>query len=212
VPSVDFAGLIAVYGVWVVGVVVGLESMGLPLPGETTLVTAALYSGTTGRLSVFTVVAAAAVGAIAGDNAGYWLGRRYGCPWLARHESRWWLTPRRVKLGQYLFHRHGGKVVFFGRFIAVLRALAGVLAGINRMDWRRFLLFNACGGVVWASLYGFGAGLFGRKMTVVVGPAGLVLGLAAAAALAVGLSVARRYEDRWGEEAERVLPDRLLRP
>jgi membrane protein DedA with SNARE-associated domain len=139
---------IATYGAWIVGGAVAIESMGIPVPGETMLVTAAVYAGTTGKLNVAHVVLAAIIGAIAGDNAGFWIGRTVGFRWVVRHRSRLRLTTRRLKLGQYLFMRHGGKVVFFGRFVAVLRALAAVLAGINCMTWGRFLLFNALGGIV----------------------------------------------------------------
>src|SRR5689334_19326894 len=123
--------------------------MGLPVPGETTLVTAAIYAATTGRLNIWLVIAAAATGAIVGDSVGFWIGRAFGHRLLLKYGSLLRLTPRRIKLGQYLFQRHGGKVVFFGRFLALLRALAALMAGINYMDWRRFLLFNVTGGIAW---------------------------------------------------------------
>jgi len=201
--------LVSTYGIWLVAVVIGLESMGIPLPGETTLVAAALYAGATGRVNIFLVVIAAAAGAIAGDNIGYWIGRRFGYPWILDHQSRLHLTPRRLKLGQYLFLRHGGKVVFFGRFVAVLRALAALLAGINRMDWKRFLVFNATGGILWASVYGFGAFLFGRRLTNTLSSVGFLLAGAAIVLVVVGLIVARRHERRWADKAERALPGPL---
>src|SRR5262245_15695615 len=106
---------ISSYGAWLVGGAVAIESMGIPVPGETMLVTAAVYAGASGRLSITHVLLASIVGAIAGDNAGFWIGRTVGFRWIMRHQSRLRLTPRRLKLGQYLFLRHGGKVVFFGR-------------------------------------------------------------------------------------------------
>jgi len=93
------------------------------------------------------VIAAAASGAILGDNLGFWIGREGGYRLLRRYGRYIRLEERRLKLGQYLFMRHGGKVVFFGRFVAVLRAWAAFLAGTNRMRWPRFLLFNAAGGI-----------------------------------------------------------------
>ena len=201
--------LVSTYGLSVVAVVIGLESAGLPLPGETTLVAAALYAGTTGRLNVALVVVAAAAGAIVGDNIGYWIGRRFGYPLIFRHQSTLHLTQRRLKLGQYLFHRHGGKVVFFGRFVAILRALAGLLAGVNCMEWRRFLLFNATGGIFWATLYGYGAYLFGRKLTNTLTSVGFLLGGIAALLVIVGLIVVRKHEKRWADAAERALPGPL---
>jgi membrane protein DedA with SNARE-associated domain len=203
---------IATYGAWIVGGAVAVESMGIPVPGETMLVTAAVYAGTTGKLNITHVVVAAIVGAIAGDNAGFWIGRTVGFRWVVRHQSALRLTTRRLKLGQYLFRRHGGKVVFFGRFVAVLRALAAVLAGLNCMDSRRFLLFNASGAIVWAGAYGFGAYAFGETLTGVLNRIGLVLGVAAAAAVVGGLVIARRFERRLEDVAERALPGPLQGP
>jgi len=203
---------IGTYGAWLVGSAVAVESMGIPLPGETMLVTAALYAGASGKLSITHVVLAAIVGAIAGDNAGFWIGRTVGFRWVMRHRSRLRLTTRRLKLGQYLFLRHGGKVVFFGRFVAVLRAFAALLAGLNCMSRGRFLLFNALGAIVWAGVYGIGAYAFGETLATAPGAAGVVLGLAAAAAVVAALVVARRYERRLEDQAERELPGPLQGP
>ena len=198
--------LVAAYGAWLVGAIVGLESMGIPLPGETTLVTAALYAGATGRLSIAAVVFAAAAGAIVGDNIGFWIGRTLGYRWVVRHQSALRLTPKRLRLGQYLFDRHGGKVVFLGRFVAVLRAFAALLAGLNRMRWRRFLVFNMMGAIVWASAYGGGAYAFGDKLTNVLGETGILLSAVAAALVVIGFLLARKYERRVSDEAERHVP------
>jgi membrane protein DedA with SNARE-associated domain len=197
------------YGAWLVGSVVAVESMGIPVPGETMLVTAAVYAGATGMLNITHVVLAAIVGAIAGDNAGFWIGRTVGFRWVMRHRSTLRLTTRRLKLGQYLFLRHGGKVVFFGRFVAVLRALAALLAGLNCMAWDRFLFFHALGAVVWVGAYGLGAYAFGETLANALSSVGAVLGIAAAAAAIAALVVARRYERRWEEVAERALPGPL---
>jgi len=128
--------LIATYGFLVIGVIIALESMGLPLPGESVLVFAALYAAHHGH-SITAVVASAAVGAMLGDNVGYWIGREFGYRLVRRYGSRIGLSPNKIKLGQYLFLRYGSTVVFFGRFVAVLRVLTAALAGVNRMDWRR---------------------------------------------------------------------------
>jgi membrane protein DedA with SNARE-associated domain len=192
--------LVATYGAWLVGAVIGLESMGIPLPGETTLVTAALYAGTTGRLSIAAVVLAAAAGAIVGDNIGFWIGRSLGYPWVIRHQSTLRLSPKRLRVGQYLFERHGGKVVFFGRFVALLRAFAALLAGLNRMQWQRFFVFNMTGGIVWAALYGGCAYAFGNRVTNVLGETGIWLSVAAAVLVVIGLVLARRFEQRLGDE------------
>jgi membrane protein YqaA with SNARE-associated domain len=130
-----------------VALIVGLESMGLPLPGETVLVLATIYAATDPSVNVWLVITAAAVGSIIGDNVGYWLGKKYGYALLRRYGRHIGMSDARIKIGQYLFLRHGGKVVFFGRFVALLRILAAVLAGVNRMPWRGFLLANAGGAV-----------------------------------------------------------------
>ena len=206
------ADTIGTYGAWIVGGTVAVESMGIPVPGETILVTAAVYAGTTGELSVAHVILAAMIGAIAGDNVGFWIGRTVGFRWVVRHRSRLRLTTRRLKLGQYLFLRHGGKVVFFGRFVAVLRVLAALLAGLNCMNWWRFLLFNALGGIVWAGAYGLGAYAFGETLTSALSRIGLIVGVAAAVAVVAALVIARRFERRLEDAAERALPGPLRGP
>jgi membrane protein DedA with SNARE-associated domain len=201
--------LIAAHGYWVVATVVGLESMGIPLPGETTLVSAAIYAGTTHELNVWALVVAAAIGAIAGDNLGFWIGREYGYGLLLRYRQLLHLDDRRIKLGQYLFDRHGGKVVFFGRFIAFLRVVAALLAGINCMDWRRFLVFNAVGGVAWATLFTWAGYAFGEEVERVkssLAVAGIAL---AVVAFLGGAWFVRRHEAALAEQAERAHPARL---
>lgn len=204
--TVDLPHLIHTYGYWAVFGVVGLESLGVPVPGETMLIAAATFAGATHRLDIGFVIVAAAAGAIAGDTAGFWIGRGVGWPLLHRYGGRVGLTEPRLKLGQYLFLRHGGKVVFFARFIAALRAFAALLAGANRMPWRRFLIFNALGGIVWASLIGIGADLFGHQLHKFAGPIGGVL-LAGAVVVAIaGFIFVRRHEQALIAEAERALP------
>jgi len=207
--SPDAVSLISSYGYWAVAGIVALESMGLPVPGETTLIAAAAYAGTTHRLSIAPVVIAAAAGAIVGDNLGFWIGRGFGYRLLLRYGHYLRLTARRVKLGQYLFLRHGGKVVFLGRFVAVLRALAAFLAGANRMSWSPFLLWNAAGGVAWATLYGLAAYLFGRQVHHLLGRLGLLMLAVALVLGTVGLVFLRRHESKLEDEAERALPGPL---
>jgi membrane protein DedA with SNARE-associated domain len=201
--------LLSKYGYFAVGVIVALESMGIPLPGETTLIIAAIYAGSTHQLNIWLVIAAAAAGAIIGDNIGYWLGREFGYRLLLRCGRYVGLTERRIKLGQYLFMRYGGRVVFFGRFVAVLRALAAFLAGANHMEWGRFLLANAAGGIIWTTSYGLGAYYLGKKIEDFSGPVGIALGVVAAAALIAWIIFIRRHETELEEEAERALPGPL---
>jgi len=205
--SQHLAALISEHGYWIVAAAVGLESMGIPVPGETTLVTAAIFAGTTHRLSISFVILAAAIGAIVGDNLGYLIGRVFGYPFLLRYGRLAGVTTTRIKIGQYVFARHGGQVVFFGRFVAALRALAALLAGINRMDWRRFLFFNASGGVIWAAAYGLAAYIFGERLERVRGPVAVVGLVLAVVAGAGGYWWVRRHEAALQAEAERMFPD-----
>jgi membrane protein DedA with SNARE-associated domain len=200
--------LIATYGLLAIAVIIALESMGLPLPGESVLALAALYAAHHNQ-SIAAVVASAATGAIVGDNIGYWIGREFGYRLLRSYGSRIGLSFRKIKLGQYLFLRHGVKVVFFGRFVAVLRVLAAVLAGVNRMDWRRFLLANAAGAILWASVVGFGAYFFGKAVTHVTGPVGVALAVVALAAIVGAVLFVRAHEAELEAEAERALPGPL---
>jgi membrane protein DedA with SNARE-associated domain len=207
--SVDFAHLIGTYGYFAVAGIVALESLGVPLPGETTLIAAATFAGATHRLDIGFIVLAAAAGAIGGDTAGFWLGRGLGWPLLHRYGPRIGLTEPRLKLGQYLFLRHGGKVVFFGRFVAMLRAATALLAGANKMHWPRFLMFNALGGIVWAAIMGFGAYLFGYQIRAVAAPIGIALLVGTVAIGVAGFIFARRHEQTLIAEAERALPGPL---
>ena len=204
--------LIAAYGYWAVFGLVALESSGVPLPGETALISAAIYAGTTHRIDVALVILAAAGGAILGDNLGFWVGRGFGFRLLLRYGRHVGLSEGRLKIGQYLFRRHGGAIVFIGRFIAVLRAFAALLAGANRMAWSRFLLFNACGGIAWATLYGLGGYLFGDVLHRFAGPVGIAALALATAGIIAGWVVLRRREEALKAAAERALPGPLAPP
>jgi membrane protein DedA with SNARE-associated domain len=211
-PAVDFISpvtvehLIRSWGPWAVGGLVMLESVGLPLPGEAALVTAALYAGSTHRIDIVPLVLITAAGAILGDNIGYLIGRSVGLPLVARYGRYVGLSESRLKVGQYLFLRHGGKIVFFGRFGAILRTLAALLAGINRMPWRYFLLMNALGGVCWATLMGAGPYFFGEEVRRLAGWVSLLLLLAAVALMIAGFLFFRRHERELRRRAEAALP------
>lgn len=118
---------IAQHGYWAVFVIVLLESAGVPLPGETALILAAGYAGATGQMNLLWIIIAAAAGAILGDNLGFWIGRRWGAKFLLRYGKYIHLPESRLRLGQFLFKKHGAKIVFFGRFVAFLRVLAALL-------------------------------------------------------------------------------------
>jgi len=199
-------GLLATYGYLAVFVFVGVEGIGIPIPGETMLVTAAIYAGTTNRLSIVGVIAASAAGAIAGNNIGYVIGRTGGYRLLKRYGRYIRLEENRLRLGQYLFHKHGPKVVFFGRFIAVLRIFAAFLAGVNHMHWRRFLIFNAAGGIIWSTLYGLAAYLLGQQLLRLSGRVDATLAIAGVIVIIAVIVFLRRNEARLQREADAAMP------
>ncbi|TMB77069.1 MAG: DedA family protein [Chloroflexi bacterium] len=173
------------------------------------LLVAAIYAGTTHRLSILLVIVAAASGAILGDNLGFIIGRAGGYRLLRRYGHYIRLDERKLKLGQYLFMKHGGKVVFFGRFVAVLRAWAAFLAGTNRMRWPGFLLFNALGGIVWATLFGLGGYYLGDSIHRLTGPVAIACTVLATLIIIAFLIFVHRNEQRLEAEAERALPGPL---
>lgn len=187
--------LLVTYGLVVLFLAVGIESAGVPIPGETALITAAVFAATgQHRFSIVWVIVVAAAGAIVGDNVGYTLGRIGGRRLVER------IGPLRKALprGEKFFKRHGGKTVFFGRFIAFLRITAAWLAGITKMHWAVFFAWNAAGGIAWAAGVGLVAYYAGKAAADAINRYGLYFGGAAVAIglVSVGLLwlVRRRFE------------------
>ncbi len=197
--------LIQTYGLWALFVAVLLECMGIPVPGETALVATALYAGSTHQFGLALVVIVAATAAILGDNIGYLVGRSIGVRLIMRYGRYVRLNEPRLKVGQYLFIRHGGKIVFFGRFIAILRTYSAILAGVNLMKWRHFLFMNALGGICWASIFGIGAYILGNTFTRVAGPVALLLFIAAIGCVAAGMIFFRYHEKQLERRADKAL-------
>ena len=173
------------FGYLLLAALVGGESAGIPLPGETALIAAAVLASQ-GKLSIWLVIATSAAGAIVGDNFGYLLGRK-GARRLLERPGR--LEERRrdlLRRGEKFFARHGGKTVFLGRWLPFLRITAAWLAGANRMHWPRFLAWNAAGGIAWAVSIGLLAYLVGEAAVAVIHTAGYVaLGVFAVVLIAV---------------------------
>lgn len=204
----QIASILATYGYWAIFAVVMLESSGLPLPGETMLVGAAIYARLSGALSIEAIVLAATGGAIVGDNIGYWIGREFGYRFLERHGWRVGIGANKLRLGQYLFYKWGGAIVFFGRFVALLRILAALLAGANHLPAGRFFLFNAAGGGVWAMVFGYGAYFLTAGFAKLHGS---LAALGVIAAVAGGFTLWRYYkinEARLMREADDMLTQR----
>src|SRR5580692_5415868 len=167
--------LIHDYGLITVAVIIGLECVGIPLPGETVLLGAAIYAGTKHDISIVSVILTGAGAAIVGRMIGYVIGREFGYWLLLRYGNYVGMTQARIKLGQYLFLRHGGKIVFLAQFVPVLRTFAGIFAGANVMPWRTFLFTNMAGAVAWAMIYGYAAYALGREFERLEGPIVIVL-------------------------------------
>ena len=200
-------GMIQIYGPWVIFAIVAFESAGVPLPGETILVAAALLAASTGQINIVVVVVAAAAGAIVGDGMGYMFGRRFGLLFLRRYGRYVRLDEDRLLIGRYLFLQYGNAIVFFGRFIAVLRMFAALLAGANSMPAGRFFFFNITGGVCWACLFGFGAYAVGAEIYKISGTLSVIsLGLFIAAGYALSIFI-RRNEATILRRAEVALSD-----
>lgn len=192
--------LIAQHGYWVVFLIIMLESAGVPLPGETVLVLASGYAGATHELDLTLVIACAAAGAIIGDNIGFWVGRTWGANFLLRYGKFVRLSENRLKLGQYLFVKHGAKIVFFGRFVAFLRVFAALLAGVNKYHWPQFLFFNAAGGIIWALVFGIGAYRFGDLLHRVSGPLGIIALFGGVCGVIAFMYIVRREEKKMEEK------------
>ena len=167
------------YGLAFLFLIVTLESAGVWVPGETALVAAGVLASR-GHFSIWAVIAVAALGAILGDNVGYWIGRIYGRKLFLRFHRLEAVLPR----AERFFRRHGGKAVFFARFIAGLRVTGAWMAGISHMPWWRFLGWNAAGGIVWATAVGLVAYYFGRAAADLISEYGLIGG-----GVVVGLAV-----------------------
>ena len=208
--SAWFDHTLATYGAPFVGVVIAFEAMGLPLPGESLLIAGAIYCATTHRLSIGWMLAAAITGAIAGDNIGFLIGRSLGFKLLARYGRRAGLSNDRLLLGRYLFTRYGGAVVFVGRFVAILRTVAALLAGANRMTWPRFLLWNALGAICWAGGYGSAAYFLGTEIRKVEGPIALSLAVVLACAAVTAFFYVKRQEEHLLQAARNANPDKVV--
>jgi membrane protein DedA with SNARE-associated domain len=206
---VSISHLIETYGYLAVFVIVAAESLGIPLPGETALVTAAIYAGHTHRLNPWLIFVVASVAAIIGDNIGFWIGDKGGYPLARRYGSKVRLDERKLKIARYLFDRHGPKVVFFGRFVSVLRTYAAFLAGTSKMRWRRFLPANAAGGILWAGVYTLAAYLAGNALQRASGTIDLILGGAAILAIVAAIVLIRRQTSKLAAQAEAAYPGPL---
>ena len=208
----NLSHLIATYGYWVLFLLVAAESLGVPLPGETALIIAGTYAGHTHRMNPWVIWAVASAAAIIGDNIGYWLGDQGGYRLAVRYGPKVHLDERKLKTARYLFDRHGVPVVFFGRFVSVLRTYAAFLAGVSKMRWRVFLPANAAGGIVWAGIYTLASYLAGDALQRADKTISYILGGLAIIAFVAVVLVVRRQFNRLAERAEAAYPGPLEEP
>jgi membrane protein DedA with SNARE-associated domain len=186
--------LLISYGLVLLFAVIAAESAGVPLPGETALIAASILAAQ-GHYSIISVIVVAASAAIVGDNAGYWIGRTGGRALLERWGPVRRYAERAIPPGERFFKKHGGKTVFIGRFVAVLRVTAAWLAGITQMSWWRFFLWNASGGIVWATGVSLLAYYFGKAAADAVQTYGiyaLVAIVVAAAIVFLGMRLLKK--------------------
>jgi membrane protein DedA with SNARE-associated domain len=192
--------LAAIFGIssklgYLLPAVIGLESMGIPSPGETALVLAAVLASQ-GKLQIWLVIVIAIASAILGDNIAYWIGRKVGRevleapgPW---HKRR----VRLLALGERFFTRHGPKAVFLGRWVALLRVVVAWMAGINEMPATHFLLWNALGGITWATTVGLVGYFAGNAAAKAINQFGVYAAIALGVVLVGGLLWLRARERR----------------
>jgi membrane protein DedA with SNARE-associated domain len=163
----DFArhitALLQLYTYPVLLALVLLESLGIPLPGEIALVTAAAFASH-GRISIYVVIALAAIGASVGGVLGYFIGLKGGLPLIVRYGSYIGIRKAHVEKAHAFFERNGSKTILFGRFIAVLRTWAAIIAGAACMSFTEFVAYNTMGSVAWAIVFGFLGYYFGRDL------------------------------------------------
>jgi membrane-associated protein len=181
-------GYAAVFGL------IAIETMGIPVPGETALIAAALLAHR-GDMDIVTLIAVAAAAAIVGDNIGFAIGRRFGRRLFLARGPMYDQRHRVLELGEPFFAKHGPKAVFLGRWVAGLRIASAWLAGMNKMPWPRFLFWNALGGICWATSIGLGVYIAGHAFEQVLGVGGIVAAGVVSGAL-VGVFVWKRMRGR----------------
>ena len=187
------------HGYWTLALTLLVENAGIPLPGETMLLFASFLASQEHRLSLGLIILVATAACTLGDNLGYWIGFYGGRPLLHRYQRFFRVSDEKIARGEKLFERFGPATVFFARFIFGMRMIAGPMAGVLRMHWRRFVLFNFLGATLWVtviSCVGYFFGQHWQRLLRIVGRANLLI---FAIALLVGSYLWRRYRSRASE-------------
>jgi membrane protein DedA with SNARE-associated domain len=192
--------LFALFGIssklgYLLPAVIGLESMGVPSPGETALVLSAILASQ-GKLQIWLVLVIASASAIIGDNIGYWIARKVGREVLEAPGPFYERRKRMLAAGDRFFSKHGAKAVFFGRWVAIARVTVAWLAGINEMPFRTFFMWNALGGITWACSFGLAAYFAGDAATKVIHQVGIYGAIALGVLIVSGLVYLKVRERR----------------
>ncbi|SDT71892.1 DedA family protein [Actinoplanes derwentensis] len=174
-PSADLPGflhsvapILDRWGYLAIGGVIVVESFGVPAPGQTIMVAGSIYAGY-GRMNIFLVALISFATAVIGDNIGYWIGLRGGRRIVHRWGKYIFVTPARLAKAEEFFARRGNRIIVVARFIDGLRQLNGVIAGITRMPWRTFLLYNAIGAALWVGFWCTLAYFLGSNLVMIMG-------------------------------------------
>ena len=202
VPLESIQGFVESHSQWallIMFALLALESFGLPVPGETALIACSVLASQ-GSLQIGWVLVVGIAAAIIGDNLGYWAAREGGRPLLQRNRITRAYAEKYLPKGERFFKRHGGKAVFFGRFVAVLRVTAAWTAGLARMGWWRFFAWNAASGIIWATGVALIAYYLGDAAAQAMGRYGLYAAGGTIVLAALGFLVARAIERRVVEE------------
>jgi membrane protein DedA with SNARE-associated domain len=194
------------YGYWTIAIALLLENAGIPVPGETILLFASFLAYSERELHLPIIIVVAIAACTLGDNLGYAIGRRGGRPLLVRYQHIFRIRDKTIARGERLFARYGAVTVFFARFIFGMRIIAGPLAGVLHMEWKRFVLFNFLGAVVWVTVISLVGYIFGSQWEVLLRIVGRVkFGFAivlAVAILVLWWRYRRRQRDNGGEETQ----------
>lgn len=192
-------GFVEQYGLLGVFLIIALETAGVPLPGETALIAAAVFASQ-GHLSLPWLIVVASAAAIIGDNAGYWAGRKLGRGFLQRYGIVRRFSDRVLPTAERFFQRHGGKTIFLARWVSGLRVAGAWIAGFSRMEWWRFFLWNASGGIAWAATVSIVAYYAGRAAADAIARYGLIGGAVVVGVIVVGGLGVHVWRRRMAEE------------
>ena len=191
------------YGYWTVAIALLLENAGIPVPGETILLFASFLAYSERELHLPIIIIVATAACTIGDNLGYLIGRRGGRRLLARYQHIFRIRDKTIARGERLFARYGSLTIFFARFVFGMRIIAGPLAGVLHMEWKRFVLFNFLGAVVWVTVITLVGYFFGSQWEALLRVMHRInLGIAAAVGIVVLLLWWRHRRKKQGSDSE----------